>query len=562
MPKQKINCLFIHVPKNTSGTTASVMFMAMGVFALADYLQRNGYSSKIIHLGVEKIINNKFSIEDYLKDRDICSIGISLHWHYQSKNCISLVNKIKAIRPKLKIILGGFTASFFADEIMKKFKNVDFIIRGDAEIPFLNLMKKISKNNLDFYSIPNLSWRNNNKIIHNKHSYVASEADINKLNFSNFKLMENFSIYSKVPPAGLFHYSKDSLQNYRIFFLCVGRGCPVNCSFCGGSKLSQQIINRRNKAIFRSHESVLETIKDAVKAGIDLLYICFDPNPDKKYYIELFRLIRRNKINISMAFECWSMPTFKFINEFERTFGKGIYSKIVLSPETASEKLRKLNKGFFYTNSELLNILQYLKKKGIFTEVYFSYPLPYETIRDVNVTSNFIELLKKKLGNCGKILVQDFDLDPASPMFICPTKYKITRRTKSFSDYCNAKTKRKFLFEGFNKQKFNMTYKKWLKIEKLNKLLFQGRAYFNLKRYDEAIKKANKAIELTPKEIDAYLLLASCYEQTKRNDNVLEIYKKALKISPKEDAIYLGLARVYFNLKQYDEAIKKVKTMK
>ena len=50
MPKEKIDCLFIHVPKDTSGTKVLATFIAMGVFALADYLQRNGYSSKIIHL--------------------------------------------------------------------------------------------------------------------------------------------------------------------------------------------------------------------------------------------------------------------------------------------------------------------------------------------------------------------------------------------------------------------------------------------------------------------------------------------------------------------------------
>jgi radical SAM superfamily enzyme YgiQ (UPF0313 family) len=537
MPKQKIDCLFIHAPKDNSGTKPSVMLMAMGVFALADYLERNGYSSKIIHLGVEKIVNNKFSIENYLKDKDICLIGISLHWHYQSYDSINLVNKIKSIQPKTKIILGGFTASFFADEIMKTFKNIDFIIKGDAEIPLVSLMETISKNNSNFSSIPNLIWRNNNKIVHNRHSYVASEADINRLNFFNFKLMKNCSIYLKVP-SRLFCYSKDLLEKYDTLHLCIGRGCSVNCAFCAGSTFSQQIINKRSKVIFRSHENVIETIKDAVKVGISRLYICFDPNPDRKYYIELFRLIRRSKINISMVFECWSIPTTKFIDDFKRTFGKGRYSKIVLSPETASETLRKLNKGFFYTNSEFLTILQYLKKKGIFTEVYFSYPLPHETMEDVNATSNFIELIKKKIGNRGKILVQDFGLDPGSPMFICPAKYKIIKRTKSFSDYCNLETKRKFFLQGFNKEKFNTTYKKWLKIGTIDELLFQAEAYFVLKHYEEAIKKAKAVIELAPREINAYFLLGSCYEQTKRNDNALEVYKKALKMLPNEGAIY------------------------
>ena len=558
MQKQKIDCLFIHAPGDTSDTKAFVMFMAMGVFALADYLQRNGFSSKIIHLGVEKIVNNNFSMEDYLKDKDIRSIGVSLHWHYQSNNSIHLINNIKSIQPTIKIILGGFTASFFADAIMKINKNVDFIVRGEAEIPLLNLMKEMPKSKPDLFSVPNLTWRDNNKIIHNKHNYVANDVHINELNFSNFKLMKNFSVYSKVP-LRLSHYSKDLLQKHKTFFLCVGRGCPVNCSFCGGSRLSQQVINRRNKVIFRAPKNVLETIKDAVKAGIDCLYICFDPSPDRKYYRELFKLVRGSKIETSMTFECWSLPTYEFIDEFKKTFGKGKYSKIVISPESASERLRKLNKGFYYTNSELLNILQVLKKKEIFTEIYFSYPLPFENMREVNSTVNFMEIIKMKMGDYCKISVQDFGFDPASPMFVYPAKYKIIKKTNSFSDYCNVKKQRKFLIKDLDRQKYNSTYKEWLEINRAAKLLFLGYDYFSLKNYEEAIKKAKKAIELAPKEIDGYFLLASCYEQTKRNGHALEVYKKALKIFLDKAAIYLRLARVYFSLNNFEEAIKNAK---
>ena len=37
-------------------------------------------------------------------------------------------------------------------------------------------------------------------------------------------------------------------------------------------------------------------------------------------------------------------------SNFKKTFGKGKYSKLTISPETGSERLRKLNKGFFYKN--------------------------------------------------------------------------------------------------------------------------------------------------------------------------------------------------------------------
>lgn len=83
-----------------------------------------------------------------------------------------------------------------------------------------------------------------------------------------------------------------------------------------------------------------------------------------------------------------------------------------------------------------------------------------------------------------------------------------------------------------------------------------SRAYFNLKKYEQAIKQANKVIELAPREIASYHLLGLYYEQSKRRKDTLKLYKKAVEIFPTEGSIYLGLARAYFSLKRYQEAIK------
>lgn len=543
MHKQKIDCLFLHTPENRPGGQAFAMYMSMGIFALADYLQRNGYIAKILHLGVEKILNNKFSIEDYLKGKEVRLVGISLHWHYQSRDTIKLVNKIKSVRPEIKIVLGGFTASFFADEIMKKFKNVDFVIRGDAEIPIVDLMREISKANPDFSSVPNLTWRKGNQVIHNEQNYVADEADINKLNFSNFKLMENFSTYVKTP-LDLFSYSGVLLNKHNTFFLCVGRGCSVNCSFCGGSRLSHQIISARAKPVFRSTKNVLATIKDAVRAGIDCIYVSFDPQPKRNYYLELFRLIRIHKIDISLVFECWSLPTVKFIEEFKKTFGKGEYSKIVLSPETASERLRKLNKGFFYTNNELLNMLRYLKKSSIFTEIFFTYPLPYTTLKDVTATYNFIKLIKRLMGRCARILVRPFDLDPASPMFLYPVKYHIVKRAKHFSDYCNNKIKKKFISKDYGGQRLIAFYRKLSNMGAPDKLLYWGWTKFNLKQYRKVIKVLIKAIDKY-RDAALYLLLGLCYQRIRRYEKAIEEFRKAKTMGRDEPQINSYLAYCY-----------------
>ena len=45
---------------------------------------------------------------------------------------MEMVKKVKAVSPSTFIVLGGYTASFFHEEIMKNFDAVDGIIRGEG----------------------------------------------------------------------------------------------------------------------------------------------------------------------------------------------------------------------------------------------------------------------------------------------------------------------------------------------------------------------------------------------------------------------------------------------
>ena len=100
--------------------------MPVGLLAMADFLVKNGKSCEIVNLGVESIVDDQFDIIKYIKDSNAKVVAISLHWHYQSFDVIELAKKIKGGLPHIDIVLGGFNASFFAEEIMenKRFSNL------------------------------------------------------------------------------------------------------------------------------------------------------------------------------------------------------------------------------------------------------------------------------------------------------------------------------------------------------------------------------------------------------------------------------------------------------
>lgn len=85
-----------------------------------------------------------------------------------------------------------------------------------------------------------------------------------------------------------------------------------------------------------------------------------------------------------------------------------------------------------------------------------------------------------------------------------------------------------------------------------------SRAHFNLKEYKDAIKLARKVIELSPREVNSYILLGSYYEKMEKGVQALGLYRRALNVFPSEGPLYLGLARVYFLLKKFRRAIKAI----
>jgi radical SAM superfamily enzyme YgiQ (UPF0313 family) len=419
-----MDCVFLHVPKKV-GPYLEILKMPLGLTALARLLEQNGISTKIFHLTIEELLNRKFILP---KAEFYC---LPLHWHPQSFRVIETARAIKKNEPDCKIILGGFTASLFAGEIMSSFKEIDFIIKGDAEVPLLELIKMTTP----LESIPNLVWRKGEEVIENRQSFTIDQNLLDGLEYSHLELINNYDIYLRI-----YDYENaieqtpiEKLKKGRAFFYYnAGRGCPVNCSFCGGSNLSQCLLNNRKQHLFKSSESVVRDLINLKNFRVDHLYTSFDPDPKGKYYLDLFEKIMANKLAYNLYFECWDLPAKAFIDSFASTFGSDSY--LILSPDSGSEKVRRLNKGYFYTNRELMDVLDYIHQKKVKGELYFSVGFPFEEKGDIEETLKLLIAVKKKYGQHFKLSIMPIELDPGSPLWLDPGKYQVTTFRKNFKD--------------------------------------------------------------------------------------------------------------------------------
>jgi len=420
-------CL-VHISK-THSKNYSIKLLPLGLLAIADLLSKNKYEPLILNLALEKILDPYFDLTKFIIKNKFKIVLFDLHWHYQSYDVIQTIRNLKKDLRNLTLIVGGFTASFFFKEIMENCKEIDFIIRGDSEVPLLQLLAKLKNKEKNFGNIYNLIWRKKNKIVNNHNNYIISKKIIDRLCFTNFKLIHHYEKYIRLLSPGLGEYDR-----IPKFYYVPGRGCSVTCSFCGGSCNSQKIINNRKDVILVNINSVIRDFKELKKYNIYTVNICFDPFPDSRYYIRLFKEIKKNKIKIRMDFECFGLPTKLFINEFAKTFKNS--SNITISPECGSDNVRLKNKGMYYTNDNLIQTLFYLISKKIKVYLSFTAGLAFEKREDVVKTLTLINFIRNKFKSI-EMHIGVVEIEPASPWYLHKEKYGIISNRNSFMDFYN-----------------------------------------------------------------------------------------------------------------------------
>jgi radical SAM superfamily enzyme YgiQ (UPF0313 family) len=427
--KMPLDILFVHEGKEAEPGT-KIYLMPMGLLSMADLLERSGFSARILHPAVERKLDPDFDTVGRVRDSGAQVVALDLHWHQQARAVMDLAAAIKEACPRAKILLGGYTASAFDAEILRDFPFIDFIIRGDGENPALELMKRLSSGK-GLEGAANLTWRRGSKIVRSRIFRANTERDLGDFSFSNFELLGNYPLYNR---RGLMEGSIDGGDEGEpgIFYCNCGRGCPYNCLFCGGSRRAQELIGGRHGFIYRPAEAMLRDLQRMGQYNLDTWYNTFHPSPDESYFLDLFREIRRRKIEISMIHECLHIPSKRFIGEFRKTFGgKSRLDFVLLS---GSERLRRKNRGSYFSNEDLLRCLDLLEGHGIKADLCFLTGLPFEEPRDVRASFEFVMSARKRFKTVD-VNAEVLAIEPCSIMNLEAERLGIVSHARTFMDY-------------------------------------------------------------------------------------------------------------------------------
>lgn len=403
--------------------------MPMGLISIGDKLEKDGHQVRILNLGLEKKLNKNFSLEKYLEKFCPDFVGVDMHWYPYIYDSIEVARISKNYGAN--VILGGLCASIFAKDIIENFPFVDGVIIGEGEIPF-SLLLKNWKNKEE---VPNLAFRKDQKVVLPS-IYVNSSELIDTFDFCNFDLIENKEQYikSSISTGNYIIVNSRYIPN-KLCFLFIGRGCSRMCPYCSTNSYNFSRLGIK-KPIFRSVKRVVKDIMKLQSIGADMLYINFDPKPfSGEFYDSLFEELKqvRHKIQAGVSFASWSgsIPREKTIEDISRIFPPEM-SVVELNVMSAVERVRRENKIGPFSNQDLLDAVNLLKKKRIHACIYFSLGLPFERTEDVRSTINFAKSIE---GSGTSVSTYPPSITPASPMCLFPERYKTKVFRRTFHDF-------------------------------------------------------------------------------------------------------------------------------
>ena len=405
----------------------------IGLLSLAEYLDRHGYHVLIDNLGDRMVRDPAFDVEAHLRNTGAKIFAIGMHFQWHAQGAIEIARLCKKFHPHSLVVVGGLTATCFHLEIIRKYEFIDAVVRGEAEMAFLNLVRGYERLG-QLTPSPNLTYRSESGDTLVTPLRPPSR-NLDKFDYTRFDLLEpKTSIFA---PGEIPRWSLE-----------VCRGCTCNCTICGGSAYAYKTYLGMNKPSFRSPAKIIQDIRKLNEYGIRNVGLYQDPRmAGKKYCQELFSALRTEKLEIERLSLDLLLPADE---EFIQTIAS-IHRPVTvhICPDTGSDEVRK-KLGRHYTTEEFLQTVRLCHKHLIPVTSFFSVGLAGETRDNVFETWELWDKLSSmeqsmlarsnSLGigpgvPLGGPIIGPIVLDPGSLAFDNPEKYGYRLLYRNLEEY-------------------------------------------------------------------------------------------------------------------------------
>ena len=194
------------------------------------------------------------TVERLVREREPDVVGLSV-MTFQRRTALKLIALVRRLRPSVQVVVGGYDPSLAPDAWAGEGSGVDFIVRGEGEGTFSELLQALEAGSGGWERICGLSWRDaDGRFRHNPDRPVQRLAGASlRLPDRKARVLDGYTLLGR-----------------RVDVIETSRGCTFDCSFCS-------IIEMRGRN-FHAYDfsRVLDDIRDARDRGAECLFIVDD----------------------------------------------------------------------------------------------------------------------------------------------------------------------------------------------------------------------------------------------------------------------------------------------
>jgi len=299
---------------------------------------------------------------------DVFGLNCSTHTFLEA---IGMLKRMKAALPSTKLVLGGYHATFAASRIVNEYPFIDYIVKGEGEESFPQLLNCI-EDGASPSNIGGICYLDNGRLVENPFTLID---DLDALPFPARDLIRNLEY-------GYFY------QNIRLTFgkfttMCTSRGCQFKCTYCSCAELSLR------KWRPRSAENVVDELESIYNDGYECCVLIDDNFTNRRKRVEdICRMIRERRIKMQLYCEGRvDSANYELLKEMKRAGFNVIY----FGTESASQHVLDYYQKRI-TPEESVNAIANAKKLGMLVVTSYIIGAPAESKDDI---MNTITMIKK-----------------------------------------------------------------------------------------------------------------------------------------------------------------------
>jgi anaerobic magnesium-protoporphyrin IX monomethyl ester cyclase len=252
----------------------------LGILYCATVLAKEGVEVSVLDQAAKGLSTAQAA--EWVKKENPDVVGLSV-LGTSLKETGKIANLVKQENPNISVVLGNYHPTFNAERILKKYTDVDVVVRGEGEDTCLELSKSL-QNEEGLKKVDGITYRDKDgKIVATPERPLIK--DVDSLPFPDRGLID-------CEYASRIFGIKTATKKFTS--LLSSRGCPFNCTFCACRNFARGVWRPR------SVENIVDELELLYSQGYrEFLFVDDNFTLNPRRVVEFCRLLKKRKLGVS-----------------------------------------------------------------------------------------------------------------------------------------------------------------------------------------------------------------------------------------------------------------------